>query len=745
MEEREVARRIDVTADPKRLIEHQAKSFVDRPDAVLRELVQNAMDALAGCRGEGFAEICILSTEENPPHGQYHLVVRDSGPGMTEGELAKNIGVLGYGTKVNAGPDVIGQFGVGFYSTHAVCSEVAILSKTSRTAAIGWRYLPEDAVLEELEARTLDELLAHDFENHPRDVRRRATGTSVYLRLDLHRSASCSDWLRPSSLARDLRRDCIMLPSTLFVGDHSCIPAGGPVPDFHGRDIKDVSVSLPRVPWQATDGDVDSARAGLIQYAIPWVREASEFSGVSHVFNRTLEDARVAGMLYMLPQASEGFVEVFLKRMRVESTRDMLPAWATTMYGIINIDPGNRLNLEVPPARDRIIRGPSYTVICDDLTRVAAEFLVAQATALSGLIQRAVHEHPDPETVLGAVESVIAKSPFIANTRYTIAGIEHFFRDVGEIFAEVRSKDDCPPAVKGAITNFAQRIQPVEQDAVSAMLRRYQRHADSEREREIRERATRRASLQWDPPGTRLFLKEVGPHLPVLLCRRQNLRAGNFVVSRCEVPLDSLVHIDPECSSAIKVLVEGSADDYFAANRLERSVVVPRAPSDLMLLAAINYLCSEKYPFRFVEAKRKLFQDIATSAMWEPLLDILREIANSAADRSSTTPVQVEVRAYVGQDRVPIVVHSDGLVSALIVNGYNPLMQDLNAEVAEARAQNDQEVLSLLAQMCHELYHHRVPAGSNHDAHAHDLETRARLLLSVLSMVKKYRNLRVSA
>src|SRR3954467_9907125 len=102
---------------PKWILDH-ALEYRVRPIAVLRELLQNATDAITVSGRTGFIEVAILCQDERPAHGQYHLVIRDFAEGICEEEF-DYVRIMGRTSKPMDG-DTIGRFGVGIYSVHAV-------------------------------------------------------------------------------------------------------------------------------------------------------------------------------------------------------------------------------------------------------------------------------------------------------------------------------------------------------------------------------------------------------------------------------------------------------------------------------------------------------------------------------------------------------------------------------------------------------------------------------------------------
>ena len=134
-------------AESRRLLELMINSIYTHQEIFLRELISNASDAIDKLcfrsltdenvgmeRGDFF--IRIKGDKENGT-----LTISDNGIGMTAEEMESNLGViaksgslafkkdLDAAEKDKADIDVIGQFGVGFYSAFMVASKVTVVSR----------------------------------------------------------------------------------------------------------------------------------------------------------------------------------------------------------------------------------------------------------------------------------------------------------------------------------------------------------------------------------------------------------------------------------------------------------------------------------------------------------------------------------------------------------------------------------------------------------------------------------------
>ena len=131
-------------AESKRLLDLMINSIYTHKEIFLREIISNASDAID--------KLCYKSlTDENvglkredfritihaDPDGRT-LTVSDNGIGMDESELENNLGVIAssgtYQFRQEVGKDsedvdIIGQFGVGFYSAFMVADQITVITK----------------------------------------------------------------------------------------------------------------------------------------------------------------------------------------------------------------------------------------------------------------------------------------------------------------------------------------------------------------------------------------------------------------------------------------------------------------------------------------------------------------------------------------------------------------------------------------------------------------------------------------
>ncbi len=156
---------LEFQAEARQLLDLMVHSVYSDKDSFLRELISNASDALDKLRIEAFQNKDLdpdntltsdLHIELVADHDARTLTVRDNGVGMTRAEVIDLIGTLAKsGTaelrqqlreaqdgknNTAVSEELIGQFGIGFYSTFMVADKVELLThKAGESDAIKWQ------------------------------------------------------------------------------------------------------------------------------------------------------------------------------------------------------------------------------------------------------------------------------------------------------------------------------------------------------------------------------------------------------------------------------------------------------------------------------------------------------------------------------------------------------------------------------------------------------------------------------
>ena len=148
----------DFQAETARLLDMMIHSLYTNKEIFLRELVSNASDALDKVRFEALTNQDLLGDDtelqirlETDPEART-LTVSDNGIGMTREEVIQNIGTIAKsGTRElleklkdsgasDQPADLIGQFGVGFYSAFMVADLVTLITRhAGEDSATQWQ------------------------------------------------------------------------------------------------------------------------------------------------------------------------------------------------------------------------------------------------------------------------------------------------------------------------------------------------------------------------------------------------------------------------------------------------------------------------------------------------------------------------------------------------------------------------------------------------------------------------------
>lgn len=156
------AKKQEFQAEIQQLLDIVIHSVYTDKEVFIRELISNAADACEKLRfrqsagnEEVFepdteAKITVKLDEENNT-----ITITDTGIGMTESDLVENLGTIAHsGTKAfftqmaeqkKEDSNLIGQFGVGFYSAFMVADEVAVETRSCQPDEKGRRWVSEGA------------------------------------------------------------------------------------------------------------------------------------------------------------------------------------------------------------------------------------------------------------------------------------------------------------------------------------------------------------------------------------------------------------------------------------------------------------------------------------------------------------------------------------------------------------------------------------------------------------------------
>lgn len=199
-------------AEVKQLLHILAHSLYTDREIFLRELISNASDALYRMQFEMLTNQAVLDPEAelairvSGDEAAKTITITDTGIGMTREELIENLGTIAQSgaralmERLEAGQkgEIIGQFGVGFYSAFVVADEVTVISRSFHPEAQAalWRATGGDT-----------------FTIEPAEQAQR--GTTIILKLKDDAGEFAQDW----KLRQVIKKHSDFVAWPVYVGD----------------------------------------------------------------------------------------------------------------------------------------------------------------------------------------------------------------------------------------------------------------------------------------------------------------------------------------------------------------------------------------------------------------------------------------------------------------------------------------------------------------------------------------------
>ncbi|WP_328861851.1 HSP90 family protein [Streptomyces sp. NBC_00306] len=326
--------------DLRGLVDLLSHHLYSSPKVYLRELLQNAVDAITARRAEepdAPARVRLFAEDGR-------LRVEDSGIGLTESDVHSLLATIGRSSKragadgiASARADFLGQFGIGLLACFVVAAEIRVVSRSARTPdapPVEWSARDDGSYT----VRTLP------------DSARPEPGTTVHLTA----RPGSGDWLteeRVLALARDFGS---LLPYDVRVGDTAV-------------------TDLPS-PW-------DRAHPGPAARRVALARHCHELFGFTPLDSLDLNVplAGVRGVAYVLPQAvspaQRSGHRVHLKGMLLTDRADeLLPDWAFFVRCVIDTD-----SLRPTASRESLYADETLAAVREALGARIREWLTALA------------------------------------------------------------------------------------------------------------------------------------------------------------------------------------------------------------------------------------------------------------------------------------------------------------------------------------------------------------------------------
>ena len=320
------------------------KFLYSEHDIFLRELVSNAVDANQKLKtlssiGEAKGELGDLKIEIRIDKEKKTLTISDTGLGMTAEEIDKYLNQVAFSGaeeflekyKGQNEANIIGHFGLGFYSSFMVSDKVEVFSRSYKegSAAVRWECdgSPE-FILEEVEKET--------------------RGTDIVL----HLNAESQEFLEAYRVQSVLEKFCRFLPVPIF---------------FEEKQINNPTPAWTKKPSELSAEDCQNFYKELYPFGEPplfWIH-----LNVDYPFNLT-------GILYF-PKIKQSYevqkdkIQLYCNQVFVtDEVKDIVPEFLMLMHGVID-SPDIPLNV----SRSYLQGDPNVKKINAHITKKVADKL----------------------------------------------------------------------------------------------------------------------------------------------------------------------------------------------------------------------------------------------------------------------------------------------------------------------------------------------------------------------------------
>lgn len=319
------------------------KFLYSEHDIFLRELISNAVDATQKIKtlssiGEAKGELGDLSIVVSLDKEAKTLTISDKGVGMTGEEVDKYLNQVAFSGaeeflnkyKGQNENNIIGHFGLGFYSSFMVSDKVEVISKSFNDApAVKWECdgSPEFTLTE---------------------TTKESRGTDIILYIN----EESIEFLEPSRIKTVLNRFCRFLPVPIF---------------FEGQQVNNPTPAWTRKPSELTPEDYQAFYKELYPYNEPplfWIH-----LNVDYPFNLT-------GILYF-PKIKQSFeiqkdkIQLYSNQVFVtDEVKDIVPEFLMLLQGVID-SPDIPLNV----SRSYLQGDPNVKKINNHITKKVADKL----------------------------------------------------------------------------------------------------------------------------------------------------------------------------------------------------------------------------------------------------------------------------------------------------------------------------------------------------------------------------------
>jgi molecular chaperone HtpG len=306
-------------SETKQVLRLVIHSLYSHKEIFLRELISNASDACEKLRFEALANPALLGSDTLavtliPDTAGGTLTIKDNGIGMSRDEVIDNLGTIARsGTKKfleglsgDSAKDaqLIGQFGVGFYSAFIVADRVTVLSKRADAPGVRWDSDGEGT-----------------YEIRPDDKADRGTEVIMHLREE------DKEFLETSRLKQLVRKysDHLGIPIVLKAGEAE--ETLNQAKAFWTRPKSELTAEDYQAFYKHLTHDPEPARA----WAHNKVEGNLEYTSLLYLPKRPPFD--------LFDREQRAGIQLYVRRVFImDKAAELLPPWLRFMRGLVDTD-----------------------------------------------------------------------------------------------------------------------------------------------------------------------------------------------------------------------------------------------------------------------------------------------------------------------------------------------------------------------------------------------------------------------
>ena len=339
-------------ADVSRLLDLMVHSIYSERDVFLRELISNAADACEKLRyeaiaapdltadGEGFAIKVVIDKDAKT------LAVVDNGIGMARDDLDRALGTIASsGTKAfldrigseaeEESGNLIGQFGIGFYSAFMVASSVEVRTRRAGSQD-AWRWTSDGKGSYAVAALPLDEAPTR--------------GTRVTLHLN---EEAAKDFLEPWRVERLIKEHSGAVAVPIDLQE---------TPDGEARRLTDGAAL-----WAKSKSEITSE-----QYTEFYRTLAAQYDEPALTIHYRAEGRHEYSVLAFVPGSKpfdlfdpqrKGRTKLYVRRVLISDEADLLPGWLRFVRAVVDT-----ADLPLNVSREMVQNSPIFAAIRKGVT-----------------------------------------------------------------------------------------------------------------------------------------------------------------------------------------------------------------------------------------------------------------------------------------------------------------------------------------------------------------------------------------